>query len=709
MTNLGNTRTNMLSLQGITQLADYNQWIVWKLQSRRNKRGELKQAKVPFNPRTQRTATNSLIDHCTSFEAAYAASSSYNGIGFVFTADDPFTGIDLDGCRDPETGRIARWAWRWIMRLDSYSEISPSGTGVKIFVRGIVPESIKAEFGEHVGIEVYTERRYFCVTGQHLRSTPRDIRDAQEGLTYLYLVLARLQRLRRFIQQPRFVSKSRTTPAPRTSPAEAGANRLSARETIDRANSQHDLGDLLVAHGATLVATRGAVRYYDGLHGDTHDNNTTYIVSPSRDGNGYIGHSYSPNGKLSNVDHPRGFRWFDAIATLEHGGNLVAALKAVSPRPTRATALLPSHPTAPPEYLTVANAEQRQQWREMKRQQRVVLQRELRERTERLSALATTDARLGQRERDAWAVHHTFFASQGRHCVSVAAQAARLCAVDHAEENHVRRMQRANERLITCGYLQRTDRRDGSNTQTSWWEPGEVDAHRVTQAVELHLNATNAVSEPSVDDYRVTVAPDTERVTLDSALVTLHEHSMCSMILHGACELGGEAALAAFSPDNAVNACEASFDPTIAIGAKGSYTGRTKHSLSLEELMVASSEHWRSIQKVELIEESIDASPEVPLLVIPVKRAVPDHSALDHYHARIALLEEVKLAGELRKHQATLRKYAGEHWLNQVRQKIRCVEQELDLRDAARATARPAPNSHAPVPAWLQSEIATDP
>ena len=99
----------------------------------------------------------------------------------------------------------------------------------------------------------------------------------------------------------------------------------------------------------------------------------------------------------------------------------------------------------------------------------------------------------------------------------------------------------------------------------------------------------------------------------------------------------------------------------------------------------------------------------MPLLVIPVKRAVPDHSALDHYHARIALLEEVKLAGELRKHQATLRKYAGEHWLNQVRQKIRCVEQELDLRDAARSTGRLAPNSHAPVPVWLQSEIATDP
>ncbi|HSP96544.1 MAG TPA: hypothetical protein VL049_04785, partial [Candidatus Dormibacteraeota bacterium] len=59
------------------------------------------------------------------------------GVGFVFHAMlNPFAGIDLDGARDPATGVLAPWAQSIVAACDSYTEVSPSGTGVKIIVRG---------------------------------------------------------------------------------------------------------------------------------------------------------------------------------------------------------------------------------------------------------------------------------------------------------------------------------------------------------------------------------------------------------------------------------------------------------------------------------------------------------------------------------------------------------------------------------------------
>src|SRR5919197_1132946 len=69
---------------------------------------------------------------------------------------------------------------RWIVKLNSYTEISKSGTGVKTWVRGKLPAAIKHKReGEHVGIEVYSRQRFFWFTGNHLASTPEVIHDAQ--------------------------------------------------------------------------------------------------------------------------------------------------------------------------------------------------------------------------------------------------------------------------------------------------------------------------------------------------------------------------------------------------------------------------------------------------------------------------------------------------------------------------------------------------
>ena len=107
-------------------------------------------------------------------------------MGFRFTPDDPFTGIDLDGCRDKLTGDIEPWAQKLIDRFATYTEVSPSGTGVKMFVRGHVLKCGElVKFAPHVGIEVYDRGHYFCVTGDAMPGTPRTIADAQGALDEL--------------------------------------------------------------------------------------------------------------------------------------------------------------------------------------------------------------------------------------------------------------------------------------------------------------------------------------------------------------------------------------------------------------------------------------------------------------------------------------------------------------------------------------------
>ena len=67
-----------------------------------------------------------------------------DGIGFVFTESDPFCGVDLDACVDPKTGQIASWASEIVGALDSYTEFSPSGTGLHVLLRAKLPQGVTA-------------------------------------------------------------------------------------------------------------------------------------------------------------------------------------------------------------------------------------------------------------------------------------------------------------------------------------------------------------------------------------------------------------------------------------------------------------------------------------------------------------------------------------------------------------------------------------
>jgi putative DNA primase/helicase len=159
-------------------LKGLDQWVGWRWKQI----GE-KWTKVPCSLQTNRAASSNVRETWSS----YSETEGHENIGFMFSEDDPYCGIDLDACRNPETGEITKLARQIIDRMDSYSEISPSGTGVKIFVKGVVPGLRRKNPKEKM--EVYDRRRFFTVTGHHLPGTPRTIEPRQEELELFYLWL----------------------------------------------------------------------------------------------------------------------------------------------------------------------------------------------------------------------------------------------------------------------------------------------------------------------------------------------------------------------------------------------------------------------------------------------------------------------------------------------------------------------------------------
>jgi putative DNA primase/helicase len=132
------------------------QWVVWRAV------GE-KPDKVPYSARTSRKASSTDLMTWSTFEEALEAydKGEYAGLGFVFSSGDPYTGIDLDDCVG-EGGEIAPWALEIVRYFDSYTELSATGSGLHIIVRGDVPNRRKGE------VEVYSSKRFFTITGHVL-------------------------------------------------------------------------------------------------------------------------------------------------------------------------------------------------------------------------------------------------------------------------------------------------------------------------------------------------------------------------------------------------------------------------------------------------------------------------------------------------------------------------------------------------------------
>jgi hypothetical protein len=162
-------------------LAHLPRWMLWRAETR-----DGRTAKVPYQPNGRRASSTDPTTWCDYETAAAARPRILNGhdggIGIVLGDlgdlgdGTAIAGIDLDTCRTPTTGALAPWAEAVIARLDTYAEVSPSGTGVKLYFT--LPTSrldaAKSTLsrtkwskpgGDHPeAIEVYLSARYFAVT-----------------------------------------------------------------------------------------------------------------------------------------------------------------------------------------------------------------------------------------------------------------------------------------------------------------------------------------------------------------------------------------------------------------------------------------------------------------------------------------------------------------------------------------------------------------
>jgi hypothetical protein len=107
-----------------------SQWVLWRLTWRHQR-----WTKPPFRcDDPHRFASSSDPTSWSSYENAVAAAVHGDGVSYVLTPEDPFAAIDIDHVRDPITGTIENWAQRFLDRAShSYAEISPSGTGLRIW------------------------------------------------------------------------------------------------------------------------------------------------------------------------------------------------------------------------------------------------------------------------------------------------------------------------------------------------------------------------------------------------------------------------------------------------------------------------------------------------------------------------------------------------------------------------------------------------
>lgn len=85
------------------ELKRRRQWVNWK--AVRKPEGRLD--KVPYTPATSRKASSTDLTTWGFFGDALEGLDRFDGIGFVFCSGDPYVGVDLDGCVDPQTGEVA--------------------------------------------------------------------------------------------------------------------------------------------------------------------------------------------------------------------------------------------------------------------------------------------------------------------------------------------------------------------------------------------------------------------------------------------------------------------------------------------------------------------------------------------------------------------------------------------------------------------------
>jgi len=168
-------------------LAERDQWVLWCFEERNGK-----PTKVPYQVNGVRAKSDD-PQTWNTFEAVAdawrKAPQRYQGLGFVFSPQDPFTGVDFDDCL--QDGVLTPWAQPIISRFaDTYMEVSPSGRGVKVWAKARLAGPGRRAAYQDGAIEVYDRGRFFTLTGHVLNGAPLQIEEHQRDIDKLYTLIS---------------------------------------------------------------------------------------------------------------------------------------------------------------------------------------------------------------------------------------------------------------------------------------------------------------------------------------------------------------------------------------------------------------------------------------------------------------------------------------------------------------------------------------
>ena len=185
------------------ELMTMNQWVCWRFETRDNK-----PTKIPINPHTGGNAMSNNSKTWGTFQQAISRmhQDSLPGIGFMFSGNG-IVGIDIDSCRDRETGELTAEATDIISTLNSYTEISQSGKGIHILCRGALPAGAR----RRGNVEMYEKERYFIMTGATITTETVDVKERTQEIAIVhakYLQKAEMPKQEQRISQHVYLDES---------------------------------------------------------------------------------------------------------------------------------------------------------------------------------------------------------------------------------------------------------------------------------------------------------------------------------------------------------------------------------------------------------------------------------------------------------------------------------------------------------------------
>jgi len=156
------------------ELKSRRQWVLWRYEERDGKR-----TKVPYHPSGQRAESDNPMTW-SSMSSILADLLKYDGIGIMCA--DGLAGVDLD--HHVTGGQVDDFAQEIVNELNSYTEFTPSGAGLRTLVWGSLPP--KGRKKTELGVEMYDSKRFFTVTGWHVDGTPRTVEERSSELAALH-------------------------------------------------------------------------------------------------------------------------------------------------------------------------------------------------------------------------------------------------------------------------------------------------------------------------------------------------------------------------------------------------------------------------------------------------------------------------------------------------------------------------------------------